>query len=332
MKVSVTRSSDESESTSICVGALGAVVPPSLPPPATSAEARVRRGLGHSRSVEDEGMTRTPPLPAGRLVGGYRIEAVLGEGTMGVVYRAVGPEGDAVALKVLRAELAGDETYERRFVHEARAAGALRHRHLVPVLDAGRADGWCYLAVSYVPGRSLAARLGADGPLALDELLRLAAEVGSGLDALHGAGIVHRDVKPENVLLDEHGGAALTDFGLAKGPAYTVLTKAGQVLGTLDYLAPELLQGAEATPASDIYSLGCLVFACIAGEPPFAGKSLFEAGLAHLQEAPPDPLGRRPDLPAGLAWAVLQALAKDPADRPRTATMYAHMLQLAAKG
>jgi serine/threonine-protein kinase len=272
-------------------------------------------------------------LRAGEHVGSYRIEAVLGEGAMGCVYRAVRePGGELVALKILRGELAGDEIHRRRFLHEARAASALRHRHLVPVLEAGQSGGLCFLAVAFVPGRSLAERLDADGPLPLEEILRLGAEIGAALDALHAEGLVHRDVKPANILLDEAGSAALTDFGLAKGPAYTVLTRAGQVVGTLDYMAPELLRGAEATPASDIYSLGCVIFECIAGGPPFAGKGLFEVGAAHLGEAPPDPLERRPDLPAGLSWAVLQALAKEPGDRPRTATMYGHMLRLAAKG
>jgi serine/threonine-protein kinase len=278
-------------------------------------------------------MTQTL-LRAGEHVGTYRVEAVLGEGAMGCVYRAVRePDGELVALKVLRGELAGDEVHRRRFLHEARAASALRHRHLVPVLEAGEAaGGLCFLAVAFVPGRSLAERLEADGPLPLEEILRLGGEMGAALDALHAEGLVHRDVKPANILLDEAGSAALTDFGLAKGQAYTVLTRAGQVVGTLDYMAPELLRGAEATPASDVYSLGCVIFECIAGEPPFAGKGLFEVGTAHLGEAPPDPLARRPDLPAGLSWAVLQALAKEPEDRPRTATMYGHMLRLAAKG
>ena len=277
-------------------------------------------------------MAQARELGIGDSLGPYRIDAVLGEGAMGVVYRAAGADGRAVALKVLRAELAGDPVYERRFLHEARAAAEIRHRHLVPVLDAGEADGHHYLAVAYVAGRSLADRIEADGPLGLDELLRLASELGSGLDALHEHGLVHRDVKPDNILLDETGSTALTDFGLAKGPAYTVLTRAGQAVGTLDYMAPELIRGTEASPASDLYALGCVVFECIVGRPPFADRSLFEVGSAHLAEQPPDPLESRPDLPAGLSWAVLQALAKEPSDRPRTATMYAHMLRLAAKG
>lgn len=277
-------------------------------------------------------MAQTGALGPGETLGPYVIEAVLGEGAMGVVYRAApSGGGDTVALKVLRPELSGDPLYERRFVHEARAASVLRHKHLVSVLDAGEADGHRYLAVAYVGGPSLADRVEADGPLPLEELLRVVAEVGAGLDALHGAGLVHRDVKPDNILLDESGTAALTDFGLAKGPAYTVLTKAGQAVGTLDYMAPELIRGASATAASDLYSLGCVVFECIAGVPPFSGKSLFAVGSAHVSEEPPDPLSGRPDLPPALSWAVLQALAKEPEDRPATATMYAHMLRLASK-
>jgi serine/threonine-protein kinase len=277
-------------------------------------------------------MAQTPVFEPGERIGPYVVEAVLGEGAMGVVYRASpSAGGHTVALKVLRRELSGDPVYERRFVHEARAASSLRHKHLVAVLDAGEDGGQRYLAVAYVGGGSLAERLEA-GPLPLDELLRMVADVGAGLDALHAAGLVHRDVKPDNILLDEAGSAALTDFGLAKGPAYTVLTRAGQALGTLDYMAPELVRGAPATAASDLYSLGCVVFECIAGTPPFSGKSLFAVGSAHVSEDPPDPLANRPDLPANLSWAVLQALAKEPEDRPASATMYAHMLRLAAKG
>ena len=268
-------------------------------------------------------------LEPGERVGAYRLEERLGEGGMGVVFRAVRePEGDEVALKVLRAELSADETFHRRFVHEARAAGEVRHKHLVPITDAGEADGRPYLAVAFVRGQTLERRL-RGGALPIPEIVRVVAHVASGLDALHNAGIVHRDVKPSNVIIDESGSANLTDFGLAKGRAYTVLTKPGMVMGTLDYLAPEMLRGGEATGASDIYALGCLAFECTAGRAPFADKTMFDLASAHLNLEPPDPCAEREDAPGGLSWAILQALAKDPAKRPPTATAYAHMLGFA---
>jgi serine/threonine-protein kinase len=270
-------------------------------------------------------------LEPGRRLGPYRLEALLGEGAVGLVFRAERePDGVVVALKVLRPELSADDVYRRRFVHEARAASEVRHKHLVPILDAGEAAGRSYLAVAYVEGRTLEDRLEAEGALPIDDAVRLVAEVASGLDALHHAGIVHRDVKPSNVMLDASGTAALTDFGLAKGRAYTVLTKPGQVLGTLDYLAPEIVRGQEATPASDVYALGCVTYECVSGHPPFADKNLFEIAGAHLSAEPSDPCTDRPDAPEGLGWAVLQAMAKEPAKRPPTATAYAHMVGLAS--
>jgi serine/threonine protein kinase len=278
--------------------------------------------------------SRTPKptdLSPGDHLGPFRLESVLGEGAMGIVYKAVrGPGEEVVALKVLRRELSHDDTYRRRFVHEARAAGKVHHNHLVPVLEAGEADDRSYLAVAYVNGRSLEARIQSEGALPLDDLLQLTSEVAAGLDALHRNELVHRDIKPSNIMLDESGSAMLSDFGLAKGRAWTVLTKPGQVMGTLDYIAPELMRGQPATPASDIYALGCVVFECLAGQPPFAEKSVFQVGVAHLEEEPPDPCAARSDAPDGLSWAVLRALEKDPSRRPPTATAYAQMLRLAA--
>jgi serine/threonine protein kinase len=250
---------------------------------------------------------------------------------MGIVFRAVRePDADVLALKILRRELSHDETYRRRLIHEARAAGEVRHRHLVPVLDAGQEAERSYLAVAFVPGRSLEQRIQEQGPLPLAAAVRLLAQVSAGLDALHNAELVHRDVKPSNIMLDERGDAALTDFGLAKGRAYTVLTRPGQVMGTLDYLAPELIKGGKATARSDVYALGCVVFECLAGHAPFAEKAVFQVAIAHLEEEPPDPCGRRDDCPDGLPWAVLRALEKDPSQRPPTATAYARMVALAA--
>jgi serine/threonine-protein kinase len=256
---------------------------------------------------------------------GYELEDELGAGAIGVVYRARTPDGGLVALKVLRRELGDDQEFLRRFAREVRAAEEVEHPNLVRILDAGEAEGRPYLALEYVSGGTLERRL-VDGPLPLADTIRAVTHVAGGLDALHRAGLVHRDVKPSNVLLREDSSAALTDFGLAKGTAYTVLTRPGQILGTLDYLAPELVRGEEAAPATDIYALGCVAYECVAGRPPFADRSLFGVGTAHLEEEPPDP-------PAGpqLAWAIGRALEKDPAARPPTATAYAHLLRSAAK-
>lgn len=271
-------------------------------------------------------------MAAGSTLGPFRVEEMLGEGGMGQVFKAVRePEGETVALKVMKREFAADEQYGRRFLREARAAREVDHKHLVRVLEAGEAEGRQYLVMRYVAGRSLEERIEVDGPLPLDELLRMVSHIGAGLDALHQRGLIHRDIKASNILLEPDGCASLTDFGLAKGRGYSMLTKPGQVMGTLDYLAPELIRGDEAGPRSDIYSFGCVVYECLAGQPPFAGKGVFQVGMAHLEEEPADPCLQRDDAPDGFSQIVLQALAKDPAQRPPTATAYGHLLRLAAR-
>jgi serine/threonine-protein kinase len=194
----------------------------------------------------------------------------------------------------------------------------------VEVLEAGEEGGRPYLVSRLVEGRTLADRIDVEGSLPDDEVVRIVSEVASALDALHERELLHRDVKPANVLLAAGGGAALADFGLARGAADTVLTQTGRVSGTVDYLAPEVIRGAPASAASDIYALGCLAYECLAGSPPFAGRPVADAILAHL-EAQPDALASQ------LSGAVLQALAKDPADRPPTATTYALMLRVSLR-
>jgi serine/threonine protein kinase len=271
-------------------------------------------------------------LEAGAVVGPFRLRRRLGEGAAGIVWLAERErDGLLVALKLLRPGVAGDETARRRFAREARAAAEVQHPHLVPVLDAGEDGGRAWLATRYVDGRSLADRL-AGGPLTLPELLSVVAEVAAGLQALHERGLVHRDVKPSNIMLDVGGHAALADFGLAKGAVYSALTRPGQVLGTLAYMAPELIRGEPASPASDLYALGCVAFEGLAGAPPFAGRGVLALGLAHLQDDPPDPLAERPEVPAGVGWTVLSALAKEPGRRPTTTVAFANLLATAARG
>jgi serine/threonine-protein kinase len=275
-------------------------------------------------------MESSHELAPGDTLGPYKLEELLGEGGMGLVFRAVrDSDGEVVALKVMRFELIEDPVFGRRFQQEARAAQEVTEEHLVPVLEAGQAEGRRYLASKYIPGETLDQKLD-EGPLGVADTARYTQHVGAGLNALHEAGIVHRDLKPGNIIITPEGTAMLTDFGLAKGRAYTVLTKPGQVMGTLDYLAPELVKGAPATPATDIYALGCTIYECIAGQAPFADKEGIQVGLAHVAEPPPPLSDFRDDLPPGFAEAVLSALAKDPEERPQSAVEYGNKLVEAA--
>jgi serine/threonine protein kinase len=250
---------------------------------------------------------------------------------MARVFRGVREsDGATVAVKVLKLDLAGDETYRRRFLHEARGAASVRHPNLLSIVDAGADDGVHYLALEYVPARTLSDRIGAEGPLPIANVVRLADEVSSALDALHDADLVHRDVKASNILLRDDGTAVLGDFGLVRGPGYTALTVPGQLLGTLAYVAPELIRGDPASPASDVYALGCTVYEALAGATPFASYGAFRVGLAHLDEQPADPSAARSDCPPPFGRAVLLALAKNPDLRPLPATGYARALRAAA--
>jgi serine/threonine-protein kinase len=241
-------------------------------------------------------------------------------------------DGMEVALKLLKRTLSSDSSYLARFKREARVATEVQHRHLVPVIEFGEDGDNVFIASAFLDGGSLGDLIEDEGRLPMTDSIRLAAEIASGLAALHQNEIVHRDIKPSNVMLDRSGRAALTDFGLARGHAYTVLTRPGQVLGTLDYLAPELIEGREATPASDVYALGCLVYECVTGATPFADKSVFEVAVAHLEDEPADPRELRDTVSAELAWAILRALEKDPGDRPPTAVSYANLLTVAGRG
>jgi serine/threonine protein kinase len=255
-------------------------------------------------------------------IDGYELTRMLGEGATGVVYGAVGPRGD-VAVKVLRET---DPVARRRFEREARLAAEAASRHLVPILAVG--DGYFVMPL-YARG-SLADAIRRDGPLPLTALVRLAAELGQALDALHAHAIVHRDVKPSNVLLGAEG-AVLADFGLARGIDATQLTRDGQLVGSAHYLAPELIEGAPASAASDIYALGCLLYECATGAPPFAEYADAQLGYAHLVEPPPDPRERRAEIAGDLAAALVSALEKEPGLRPTSATALARMLHLAGR-
>jgi serine/threonine-protein kinase len=265
---------------------------------------------------------------AGERLGPYVVEELLGQGANGFVFR-VSRTGLPRALKLLRPEQAADRVARARFEREARLARTISSRHLVPILELGEAKGLPYLLLPFYEHGSLARHLRERGRLSAGETADLAAQLGRGLDALHEHGIIHRDVKPSNVLLAADRTAALSDFGLARAADSTRLTQDGQLLGTPHYLAPELIEGEEASRASDVYALGCLLYECVVGEPPFAGRRPAEVGFAHLAEPAPDPRERRPDLSSEVAQALLTALEKDPTARTTSATALARMLHLA---
>jgi serine/threonine protein kinase len=263
------------------------------------------------------------------VIDGYRLEEVIGEGATGVVYVARPEAGERVAVKVLRPERTQDPVARARFLREAHVAASIRSRHVVPILSVGETAETLYLVMPFYEQGSLAGA----APIAAAELVALAAQIARGLDALHERAILHRDVKPSNVLLDRDGTAALTDFGLARMADSTRVTDAGALLGTPHYLAPELIAGSEATPQSDIYAFGCVLYECVTGRPPFAGAATrpAEVGFAHLVEDVPDARELCPELPEGVSLTLMCALAKSPAERPTSATALARMLHLAHK-
>jgi ABC-type branched-subunit amino acid transport system substrate-binding protein len=249
-------------------------------------------------------------LAAGTTVAGYRIEELVGRGGMGVVYRATDLELERpVALKVIAPELAGDPGFRERFLRESRLAASLGHPHVLPVYRAGDADGALFLAMRYVHGEDLRALLRRQGSLPAERALGICGQVAEALDAAHRKDLVHRDVKPGNVLLDEHEEAYLADFGLTKEVGDSS-TQTGHIVGTFDYLAPEQIRSEELDGRTDEYALACVLYECLSGEPPFHRRTEAETLWAHMQEGPPG-LREYPALDPVLA----RGLAKDKAER-----------------
>jgi serine/threonine-protein kinase len=268
----------------------------------------------------------TPDSRVGTNIGPYRVDGLLGVGGMGKVYSAVGPDGVRVALKIVKEDLARDETFRKRFDREARIAQTVRNPHVVEVLDTGMHEGLPYMAERLIDGQSLEDKLRDEGRLDLRTAVHICAQVALGLQALWAAGMVHRDVKPGNILLDGEGNAYVTDFGLAKDSQGSVLTLPGQALGSMDYMAPEQIRGEAVTAETDLYSLGCVMFECLQGLPPFADRQGMRVLWAHLQDEPANPDGVSEEVGA----AVKSALQKSPEDRPRSGTEYARKLSQAA--
>jgi hypothetical protein len=260
----------------------------------------------------------------GTEIAGYTVLRSLGRGGMGIVYLAEQTAlARQVALKIIAPELAGDLGFRERFERESRIAASLDHPNVIPVYEAGEHDGVLFIAMRYVPGTDLRHLLRVEGPLAPARAARLIAQIGSALDAAHRQGLVHRDVKPGNILVaggpdGEH--SYLSDFGLTKHvTSHGGLTATGQWVGTLDYVAPEQVQGSPVDARADVYSLGCVLFETLTGRVPFEREADMAKLFAHVSHPPPRPSDMASGLPAALDEVVLRALAKQPPDRYQSA-------------
>src|SRR3954449_3498037 len=244
--------------------------------------------------------------------GRYRLEALIGAGGMSTVYRAVDRTLEReVAIKLMHREIATDSDQLERFRREARAVAQLSHPHIVGVIDAGEDAGRPYIVFEYVHGETLKDRIRRCGRVPMDESLAYAIEISRALGAAHAALIVHRDVKPQNVLIDPEGSAKVTDFGIARSLEEDGLTADGRVLGTTDYVSPEQALGHDVTGQSDLYSLGIVLFEMLTGEVPFRGENQVAVAMKHVREELPDIQQRRPEVSSALAAIIDRATAKD---------------------
>jgi predicted Ser/Thr protein kinase len=269
----------------------------------------------------------------GAVIAGLRVERPLGEGATGTVYLARDAEGNAVALKLLAPELSRDERFRKRFLREMELVAAVTDPHIVRVLRSGEEDGFLFIAMPYVEGVDLRELVRRDGPLPPERAVEIVEQVAAALDAAHAAGIVHRDVKPANILMPSDEEALLCDFGLARHAATAEsLTGERGLLGTVAYVAPEQIESQSVDGRADVYSLGCVLFECLTGEPPFPRDTELAVLYAHLNEPPPSPSLRRPDLPDAFDDVVAAALDKDPAGRPQTAGELAAAARNALRG
>ncbi|MBV9915033.1 MAG: FHA domain-containing protein [Solirubrobacterales bacterium] len=286
-------------------------------PPAPAPARQPERPRRARPAPAPERPLPSPEVAPGALMAGCRVDAVIGHGDMGIVYRA---EELAlrrpVALKLILPEYSGDERFRERFRRESRIAAAIDHQNVIPIFDAGDEDGVLYIIMRLVEGTDLRALISADGPLEPLRAARIVRQVGAALDAAHARGMLHRDVKPSNVLLARRDHVYLSDFGLAK-PAATEgdLTRHRTVVARAEYVAPEQVLGERVDARADIYALGCLLFEALTGEPPFSGWHGGPAALAHVDAPAPSPLELRPDLPSGFSEVVQRAMAKDPRER-----------------
>jgi serine/threonine protein kinase len=270
-----------------------------------------------------------PGLGTSGKLAGYQLGERIGEGGVAVVRLARDERLDrTVAVKILAPELAGDAAFRARLLSESRTATAMGHPHIVPVYEAGDAGGTLYVAMRYIAGGDAGSLLSRLGPLPPARACSVIAQVASALDAAHGHGLIHRDVKPANMLLDA-GHVYLSDFGMGRDVSLAEIMTAGSFAGALDYLAPEQIQGRALDGRADLYSLACAGFELLCGTPPFGQDHGLTAMYAHLYAPPPAASARRPGLPGAVDLVLATALAKNPADRYRTCGQFADELRAA---
>jgi serine/threonine protein kinase len=272
---------------------------------------------------------------SGEIVAGYRLERVLGQGGMGVVYLARSVHGERLAaIKLVAPELSRDRAFRERFARESRMARVVEHPNIVRVQEAGEIDGLLYILMQYIAGSDLRALIERRGRLDPDRAVEIIAEVAGALDAAHSKGLLHRDVKPANILIAQVDGQAyLADFGLAtQTGSLTQMTRTGHWVGTVDYIAPERIEGKPDDARTDVYSLGCVLYQALTGELPFPKDSDIAKMFAHVNDPPPAPRAVAADLPSGFDDVIQCALAKNPADRYATAGELAAAATAAATG
>src|SRR5258705_1648213 len=250
------------------------------------------------------------------LSGRYKLEAKLGSGGMSTVYLANdGTLDRAVAVKVMHREMSEQPDQLERFRQEARAVAKLSHPNVVAVIDAGEDGGHPYIVFEYVDGETLKQRINRLGRLPVQEAVAYAIEIGRGLEPAHARSMVHRDIKPQNVLIDTEGRAKVTDFGIARQIEQQGVTATGRVLGTTDYVSPEQAMGQDVDPRSDVYSLGVVLYEMLTGDVPFRAETQVGVAMKHVNEPMPDVQARRPEVSAAVASVVDRATTKDPRDR-----------------
>ncbi|GAB3161103.1 serine/threonine-protein kinase [Microbispora hainanensis] len=281
-------------------------------------------------------MTEGPVMPplVGRRLGDYTVEAVVGRGGMATVYRARDQRlGRAVALKVLAPQLAHDDRFRDRFVRESRMVASIDHPNIIPVYEAGERDELLFIAMRYVEGSDLRKLVQSEGPLPVGRANPLFVQIASALDAAHAHGLVHRDVKPANILVTQADHVYLTDFGLTKSSsAEAGLTSHGHFMGTPRYVAPEQIRGLPVDGRSDLYAFACVVYEALAGQPPFQRDTELALLYAHVSHDPPPLTPYRPDLPHAVNAVLTRALAKSPAERFETCQAFVSALRDAISG